>query len=350
MKIIVIRPCCMGDVVLATPTLSALRDLYPQAKITLAVGSWSRHVIANHPAIDEIYDTGSRAMPVSTPAGFLRMVSHLRGGGYDVVVSLVRSRVMSAAVWLSGIETRAGLDSQGRGFGYNVRVPVSPDEAEHEADIYLKVARALGAKGEYHANVPILPDDRANVQSMLRNRGVTGGYMVVNPAGGANPGMHMTSKRYPPEKLAQVTNAIAVDLDVQVVVVSGPDDTSIVNDFRAYLDQRPLTFLGELSFGEIAALAGDARLYIGGDTGVTHFAAAAGAPTVMIMGPSDPRRYRPFTPNSIALWQPVALHSGGVAAAQTTFDWDRDGITPDDAIAQILDFMRGHISGGFSMP
>lgn len=335
---------------LATPTLSALRDLYPQAKITLAVGSWSRNVIANHPAVDEIFDTGSRAMPVTTPAGFLRMVSHLRGGDYDIAVSLVRSRVMSAAVWLSGIETRAGLDSQGRGFGYNVRVPVSPDEAEHEAEIYLKVARALGAEGDYDASVPVLPDDRANVQSMLHSRGITGSYMVVNPAGGTNPGMHMASKRYPPEKLAQVTNAIAADLSAQVVIVSGPDDTSVVNDFRAYLDQRPLTFIGELSFGEIAALASETRLYIGCDTGVTHFAAAAGAPTVMIMGPSDPRRYRPFTPDSIALWQPVELHSGGVAAGQSTFDWERDGITPEDAIAQIRDFLRGHISGGFSMP
>jgi ADP-heptose:LPS heptosyltransferase len=99
-----------------------------------------------------------------------------------------------------------------------------------------------------------------------------------------------------------------------------------------------------LSFGEIAALARGARLYIGNDTGLTHLAAAAGAKTVMILGPSDPNRYAPFAPDSLALWKPAALPGGGVAAgAPTDWDWARDGISVDEAEQQIRAWLSGSI-------
>jgi ADP-heptose:LPS heptosyltransferase len=103
------------------------------------------------------------------------------------------------------------------------------------------------------------------------------------------------------------------------------------------------TFIGELSFGEIGALANEARIYMGNDTGLTHLAAAAGGKTAMILGPSDPQRYAPFAPPSIAiaLWKPTALHDGGVAAGiPAGWTWERDGINPEEAAAQILAFIR----------
>ena len=134
-RIVLILPCCIGDVVLATATLTALRRGYPQAHITWAVGTWSKGVIEHHPSLDAILDTGSKALPVKSLAGFYAFVRQLRAGHYDLAVSLVRSPLMSAAVALSGIPHRAGLDSAGRGFGYNIRVPINPNQPRHEADI-----------------------------------------------------------------------------------------------------------------------------------------------------------------------------------------------------------------------
>jgi ADP-heptose:LPS heptosyltransferase len=100
-------------------------------------------------------------------------------------------------------------------------------------------------------------------------------------------------------------------------------------------------FVGELSFGEIAALARDARLYVGNDTGLTHFAAAAGAKTVMLLGPSDPARYAPFGADAIALWKPTTLHQRGVGSGTPeAWDWSRDGIGVDEAEAQIAAWLE----------
>lgn len=341
MRIVLIQPCCIGDVVLATAALSALRRAYPDAHITWAVGGWSRRAVEYHPALDAILDTGSAALPVKSWAGFWRFVRQLRAGHYDLAVSLVRSPLMSAALLLSGIPRRAGIDSAGRGFGYTVRVPVNPLQARHEARIYLDVVAALGVNTDgIYANLPLLPQAQAEVQAALQSAGIDGRYLVVNPAGGSNPGMVMDSKRYPPQQLATIANALAQQAAAQIVLLSGPDDRELVAAVQRHLTQPAVEFVGTLSFPQIGALAAGALLYLGNDTGLTHLAAASGGRTVMILGPSDPARYAPFTRNSLTLWKTVTLRAGGVAAgANSEWDWERDGISADAALEQIRNFL-----------
>jgi ADP-heptose:LPS heptosyltransferase len=120
------------------------------------------------------------------------------------------------------------------------------------------------------------------------------------------------------------------------VLIGGKGDEALIEAVKAALSVPSLSFVGQLSFGEIAALAREARLYVGNDTGLTHLAAAAGAKTAMILGPSDPQRYAPFAEDALALWKPAAIQRGGVAAgAPRDWDWSRDGISVDDAEANI---------------
>lgn len=340
---VLILPCCIGDVVLATATLQALRRGYPDAHITWAVGSWSRPAVVHHNLLDAVLDTGPAALPVKSPGGFLHFVRQLRAGHFDLAVSLVRSPLMSLSVWMAGIPYRAGLDSAGRGFGYNLRTPINPAQPRHEADIYLDVPRRLGldVNGCY-ANVPVIDADRLTVKAQLAVQGIDS-YLVMNPAGGRNPGMLMDSKRWPPEHFAALGDRLARVLGVgHVVLVAGPDDGPIVQAVQSRLHIPSAAYTGQLSFGQIAALAQASRVYIGNDTGLTHLAAAAGARTVMILGPSDPQRYAPFTPDSLALWKPTPLHSGGVAAGTPEdWDWVRDGIGVAEAEARIRMFLGG---------
>jgi ADP-heptose:LPS heptosyltransferase len=337
-RVVLILPCCIGDVVLATAALQALRQAYMTAEIIWAVGSWSKPAIEHHPLLDGIIDTGAEALPVKSPGGMLRFVRQLRAGKFDLAVSLVRSPLMSLAVLLSGIPQRAGIDSAGRGFGYTVRAPVDPNQPRHEAEIYLDVARALGidTTGCY-ANIPVSDADRAAIRAKLSAQGIATPYLVVNPAGGRNPGMVLDAKRYPPSQLAELARRLADGANI--VVIGGPGDEALVTAVREQLDGAA-AFVGALSFGEIAALAQGARLYIGNDTGLTHLAAAAGAKTVMILGPSDPQRYAPFAPNTLALWKPTTVQRGGVAeGAPTDWDWERDGISVDEAERRIRAWM-----------
>lgn len=343
-RIVFIRPCCIGDVVLATAALKALRQTYPAAHITWAVGGWSRKVIENHPYIDDILDTGSVANPAAGIQGIWRFTRLLRGGNFDMAVSLVRSPWMSLAVYLSGIQDRVGLDSAGRGFGYSLRSSVDPAVARHEAEIYLDVIRTLGVEpADCYANMPVMDADRERVQTSLQIPEIIPPYIVINPAGGRNPGMMMDSKRWPPQHFAKLAEALYERYQARILFVAGPDDLDIVHAVSQRLRIPRVVMAGQFSFGEIAALARDALCYIGNDTGLTHLAAAAGAKTVMIMGPSDPRRYAPFVPDALTLWKPVQLREGGVSAgSKRAWDWEKDGIEPDAAIECVMRFLDGN--------
>jgi ADP-heptose:LPS heptosyltransferase len=281
-------------------------------------------------------------MPVKSPRGLMDMVWALRSGNYDMAISLVRSPLMSLAVGLSGIPVRAGISSGWRGFGYTHKASTSPDDIRHESLIYLDVVKALGIDTENcYANLPAPQEDQDFIADLLPKRGIDGPYLIVNPAGGSNPGMAMHSKRWPSEHFAQVADTLAAEFGWQVILLAGPEDSGIVNAVRSQM-QTPVTpFIGELSFAQIAALTNKASLYIGNDTGLSHIAAASGAPTVTIFGPSDPARYAPYTPRTLALWKPTQLHSGGVQQThRTQWDWARDGIGPDEALSQIRDFLN----------
>ncbi|MDQ7036823.1 MAG: glycosyltransferase family 9 protein [Anaerolineae bacterium] len=341
MRIVLILPCCIGDVVMATPTLTALRNAYPDAHITWAVGGWSRRAVEYHPSVDAILDTGHAALPIKSLSGFLSFVQKLRSGKFDLAVSLVRSPLMSLAVWLSGIPQRAGLDSKRRGFGYTIRAPIDPSEARHEVEIYLDVARAMGIDTtDMTINLPVLAETRQRVALLLTERGINKPYFVVNPTGGGNPGMMMDSKRYPPAYLATVSDALAAELEITPILIGGAADGQVVENLRHQVKTAAQTFIGNLTFPEMGALAAAAQFYIGNDTGITHLVAASGAKTIMILGPSDPKRYAPYTKNSLALWKPVALKDGGVANSENSkWDWARDGIQPNEALKQIRRFL-----------
>ncbi|GAB4527342.1 MAG: putative lipopolysaccharide heptosyltransferase III [Anaerolineae bacterium] len=340
-RIVLILPCCIGDVVMATAALMALRRAYPHAHITWAVGSWSRRAIENHPMLDAIIETGTGANPAAGLRGVWTFGRRLRG--FDLAVSLVRSPWMSMAVWLSGVPYRAGIDSAGRGFGYNLRARLDPEERLHETDIYLAVVRALGIDTTGCApSVPVT----ASVDDLLAVRGIAHDFVVINPAGGSNPGMVMDSKRWPAAHFAALIQRIQAAGGVQVVLVAGPSDQPIVEAVQAGLHTPVPAFVGELSFQQVAALAAQARAYIGNDTGLTHLAAAAGARTVMILGPSDPARYAPYSLDSdrvLVLWKAAALRAGGVAAGPPVdWDWKRDGIGVEAAAGAILPFIQNH--------
>lgn len=342
MRIVLILPCCIGDVILATATLRALRRAYPDAHITWAVGSWSRAAIEHHPDLNAILDTGYAALPVKSPRGFVRFVRQLRKGDFDLAVSLVRSPLMSLAVWMSGIPRRAGLDSNRRGFGYNIRAPIEPDQPRHELDVYLDVPQALGLDvANCYANIPVYDEDTAFIQGHLHAEGIQDGrYLVINPAGGRNPGMTLDIKRYPPQKLAQLAERLAARHGLQLVMIGAASDAPILEETQRHLTLPHLTFAGELNFKQIAALAANAFLYVGNDTGLTHLAAATGARTVMIMGATDPARYAPFGTRSTAVWKPSAVNVKGVdGGVKKDWHWDTDGISVDEAEKEINAFL-----------
>ncbi len=146
-SIVVIKPCCLGDLLMTTPLLEVIHHAYPQASITYVAGTYSKVVPEHHPAINTVIDSGTVGIPGRYSFyDYMKIANVLRKHHFDLAFVLDRSPMLTLLPWLAGIPRRIGPDSLGRGFSLTDRVPVStsPTQLQHQAEIYLDLARAIG--------------------------------------------------------------------------------------------------------------------------------------------------------------------------------------------------------------
>ncbi len=335
-RIALLLPCCIGDVLMATPLLAALRNAWPDAHVSWVAGGAARALISDHDQVDSTLECDP--LPQRSLASLWQFSGLLRGGNFDLALSLSRSPLISLAVGFSGIPQRVGLNSAGRGFGYNLRIPLDPGELRHEADIYLDAARALGLDvSDRQARMPVQGDLWPQLWQRLQEAGIDPQrYVLLFPAGGSNPGMQLPEKRWPARHFAQ----LARELDLDVVLVGGPQDGAALAAVGNQVERASLALAGDLTFAQIALLASRSVLSMGNDSGLTHLAAAAGGRTVAIFGPSDPRRYAPSGPAVLVLWKSGPLPRAGVSAgAAPGWNWREHGIGVAEVSAQVRDFL-----------
>lgn len=291
-RILVVKPCCLGDVLMATPALRALNTRYPQAEIDVLTTEWSAVALQGNPRIARILRYPDRPK-------FGRIASlarRLRREKFDIGISLDRSPVANALLALSGIPERAGIDNKGRGVGLTRRVV--PQSRQHETELYLAVLATLnvpakGVEPEY------FPDEaaRQRVQDLLPRS--DGPLVVIHPGGAINPGSVMISKRWPATSFGELASLLGHQLGASVILVGSASDRPVVETTKDFADVPLLDLCDKLSFQELATVCAEADLYIGNDSGISHLASAVGTPTVTIFGPTSPSLYRPLGPRAI---------------------------------------------------
>ncbi|MBM4422609.1 MAG: glycosyltransferase family 9 protein [Chloroflexi bacterium] len=334
-----LKPCCFGDVMFTTPLLGVLRRAHPESRIDYLVSAYARPAIEANPLLDNRFEIPNFKFQISNLSPIIRA---LRAGSYDAVFVPDRSPLLCLAAFLSGVRHRVGLNSGGRGLLYTHRAPVSPRVIRHEADIYLDLARIIGVPTEFAAveYTPPANDRKAGLAALEETRLADKPFVLIHPGGGRNPGMAFDAKRWPPPHFAQLALGIMREAGLAVALVGGLGDEKILDGVSGLINI-PFANLGPRPWGQIGALAERCALYIGNDTGATHMAVGAGARVVMILGPSDPRRYGPYcSGNRVAyVWREWNVPQAGVRAGARGFSWD-DGATVEEAMKATMELLR----------
>lgn len=328
----------------STPLVGVLRRAHPEARIDFAVGSHSLPAIEAHPLIDNRIDAGRVGAGRYSPSDLFSLANRLRAGRYDALFVPDRSPALALIAYLSGIQTRVGLDSGGRGLLYSHRVPVSPNVVRHEADLYLDLARALDLPTDHAAMeyTPPAAGRKAVLAALEKFNLAEKPFVLIHPGGGRNPGMALAEKRWPSANFAQLAARLMRSTGLPVALVGGLGDEPILDSIKGLINI-PLTDFGALPWGQIGALAERCALYVGNDTGATHMAVGAGTRVVMVMGPTDPRRYAPFgKPDRVAyVWREWDVPAAGARAGAPGFSW-QNGATVEDVFEVVSKFLLHH--------
>ncbi len=298
---VVLKRCCLGDVLASTAVLDAIHRRYPLARIDYATNPYSAPALAGNPDVE-------RVIPAT--------VQELRRGRYDVAVTLERSPTAGMLPWLAGIPIRVGPNNLSRGFAHNLRVACPPDRSEAEIALECAAALDIPVAGAHPKFCPSAAD-ASHAEAVLAAAGLASAELVaIAPGGGVNPRMRLVTKRWPAERFAALADRLNEERGLRAVLLGGPGDEASSAAVVAAAKHPPLDVAGGTSLGETAALIQRCRLFAGNDSAPLFLAAAVGTPWVGIFGPSDPIRHRPLgTGEVVAAPIPRSAYRNGFAEA-----------------------------------
>ncbi|MCX5693995.1 MAG: lipopolysaccharide heptosyltransferase II [Candidatus Omnitrophica bacterium] len=305
-RILIVRTDRLGDVLLSTPVIKALRQKYPQAYISMMVSSYTREVLEGNPDLDEViaFDKDAKnAQGWLSDFKFSRMLGNKK---FDLAIVLHPTNRMHLMIFLAGIPKRLGYD---RKFGFLLtdRIKHTKQYGEkHESEYALDLVRFLGIEPvDKNLYIPIKQESEKWVEDLFGRMQIKNNdkLLIIHPTASC------PSRIWPAERYAQVADSLAQKHGFKVVIVSGPADIKksqeVINNMRL----PALDLSGKTSISQLASLLKRCQLFISTDSGPMHVATAVGAAVITIFGRSQaglsPRRWGPLGEKSRVLYKTV---------------------------------------------
>ncbi|HEY2961649.1 MAG TPA: glycosyltransferase family 9 protein [Pyrinomonadaceae bacterium] len=286
-RVLVVRLRSIGDTVLATPSLFALKRFLPHAQIDILVEDWVAPLLDNHPHVDNVVVLERSGVVART-----LVARELRAARYDVVYNLHGGTTATFLTRATGARHRVGFKTYQYAKLHTELVP-SPlllwgQQKTHSVEQQLAL---LGWTGVPVSDRPrtllgISAEAAESVNQQLAAVGLTDRKIAL-----IHPAAALATKRWATQNFARVAEFLA-ERGFAPIVIAAPHEAGIVQEL---LNETALDILSlYLSLPEVAALAARSQVFVGNDSGIAHIAAAVGTPSVVIFGSSNIAHWRPW--------------------------------------------------------
>ena len=280
-RILILQLQQLGDSVVFTPVLRALRDRYPKAQIDILCSPVSLELYRKCPYADDLVLLPSSHRLDDVPR-FLSVIQQLRRARYDLVVADVTQTATwyGVVAYLTGAKQRLGFVAENRGFLFTTRLRAEIDQSFLTAN--LQIAYSLGACSPSEAVECFYDDsDVKHVTSLLGQGSARHPLIAVHPAS------NWQSKTWFPDRWAYIADGLSSEFGASVVFVGSENEARYAEDIIRRMTQPASSLCGQTSLTELAALLAQADLFVGTDSGPRHIAAGVGVQQVTLMSSQD---------------------------------------------------------------
>lgn len=283
-SILVIETGLVGELLVTTPALRALRRARPASRITVIASPGSAAVLVGNPAVD-------RLLPLTKKdrggiGGLLKVGWWIRSRRFDAALVFHTSFRSALLAAFAGVPIRAGLACEGRGFLLTHRVP--RDRAAYEVDEHLRVLGLLGIEPDGRdLEIHLLEEEREEAR-----RDLAGGGPLV----GIHPGASREIRRWPIDRFAELSLRIEDELAARVALFFGPKERALADAAREFFEARGRStpfIVFPKNVRMLAAYFERVEVAVTNNTGPMHLAAAMKTPGVFIHGPTPVERWHP---------------------------------------------------------
>ena len=286
-KVLVVRLRSIGDTVLATPSLFALKRFLPNARVDILVEDWVAPVLDNHPHVDNVITLERGGLMARA-----RVARELRAANYDVVYNLHGGTTATFLTRTTGARHRVGFKSYQYGQLHNHQAPSplliwqQPKTHSVEQQLALLGWTGVPVTDRPRTSLGISPRAAAGVDELVNEAGLSGQNIAL-----IHPAAAFATKQWAAEKFARVVEFLA-DRGFTSVAIAAPSEQPLLEQLRSEASVNLVTLA--LSLPEVTALAARSQLFVGNDSGIAHIAAAVGTPSVVIFGSSNIAHWRPW--------------------------------------------------------
>lgn len=269
----------IGDAVMTTPALGAIRSAFSKAEIVLVANPVVAELFTPHPYCDRVIVFDKKG-PHSGIGGLVRFSRGLAREGFDLAILLQNAIEAAIIARLAGIKIRAGYRTDGRGLLLTHPVVINDNVHRlHHTEYYLNMVESLGIpRGDGRLRLQCTDEEKEWAAGILGN----GRWAAINP--GAAYG---SAKRWYPDRFAGVADRLHSDFGYKILLVGGPGETAIGSEIEAAIQSSSLNLIGKTSVRQMAALLSAMELVVTNDSGPMHVAAAFDRPLVALFGPTD---------------------------------------------------------------
>jgi heptosyltransferase-2 len=300
-RIIIVRMDRVGDVVLSTPAIKAVRDAYPDSRIAVLVRPYAREVVDGNPYIDEVitYDKSGKEKSL---LGKVRFIAELKNKKFDLAIILHPKNSSHILAYLAGIPKRLGYDKK-LGILLTKKIPHTKQYGlKHEIDYVLGLLRYIGIEGsDRNLCMPVSRPSEERIKDLFDKNGVSPNDPVIT----IHPAASCRSRRWALERFAKTSDLLSQKYGARIVIVSGPDDKMIGGKVAELMKSKPLNLAGKTSISDLASILRRSRLLISNDSGPVHISCAVGTPVIAIFSRKDrgisPERWGPVGKRDIVL-------------------------------------------------
>ncbi len=293
-SILAIRLDHLGDVLMSTPALAALRREHPEARLDVLAAPWGRAALDGNPDVSRVVEAQApwydpRRGDLPSPGEVLSVSAALRREAYDWAFDFRGDPRVMAAYLLPAARRRFGFSGLGLEGLLTDAVPY--DRRRSMLDLALDLVALAGAIPSRRRPVFRVPEaDREEAARLLETLGVPrpGGRFAV-----LAPGSNRAAARWPSERFAEIGDALEA-AGVRPVLAGRAADAPVTREVAAAMGRAPADLTGRTRLGVLAAVLERAALLVANDSGSSHLAAAVDCPTVAVFGPTDPALTFPY--------------------------------------------------------
>ena len=309
-RILIIQTAFLGDVILSTPLIKALRELFPDSFISYLLIPETKKVLDNNPYLNEIlvYDKRSKKGPIY----FFRMVGKIREREFDLAVVPHRSFRSALLSYLSNIPKRIGFDNSAGSFLFTHKVHYVKNIHEIERNLLLL------SDFDYHpinVNAELFPssDDYSYAHKLLHDSDIQEDEKIV----GIAPGSVWATKRWLPERFAEVADLLQQKAGVKVIFLGSEEDRKLCKEITAQMETPSLILAGKTDILQSAAIISFCRVILSNDSAPVHIASAMKRPVVAIFGSTIPEfGFAPYGEGHLLLQKKMECRPCGIHGKQ----------------------------------